>query len=144
MGGILQSRIRPLLNERVEAWKFGPVIPSLYHEFKNVGGGPIESHATELFIEENGDWKVLEPAIDRNLSTSPEEDVFAKDLVRRILRFYGKFTAEQLSQMTHAPGSPWWEIHEKYGDVKNVDIPDETIREYFVAQAASRRMHEPA
>jgi len=136
----------PLLNERVEAWKFGPVIPSLYQAFKIVGGGPINEKAKDISVDLEGKWKVTEPTIDRNLFTSPEQDEFSKSLLRRIWKVYGKFSGEQLSQMTHEPGSPWAMTRQKFGDVKNLDIPDDLIEQYFVALAASRRQpaNEPA
>src|SRR5258708_4237314 len=32
---------KPLIDEYVEAWPYGPVIPSLYHRFKSYGADPI-------------------------------------------------------------------------------------------------------
>lgn len=37
-----------LINEEVEAWPYGPVIPSLYDEFKRYGSGKIASKATDF------------------------------------------------------------------------------------------------
>src|SRR5262245_56745225 len=37
----------PFIEEVIEAWPYGPVIKSLYHEFKGYGNGPITVLATE-------------------------------------------------------------------------------------------------
>src|SRR3569833_3739547 len=39
---------KPLLNEQVEAWKFGPVVSELYHEFKAFGNSPINGRASDI------------------------------------------------------------------------------------------------
>ena len=31
----------PLIDERFEAWQYGPVVPSIYHQFKAFGRRPI-------------------------------------------------------------------------------------------------------
>jgi uncharacterized phage-associated protein len=41
---------RALIDEAVQAWTYGPVIPSLYHEFKKYGNGPITSPALSMEI----------------------------------------------------------------------------------------------
>ena len=36
---------KPLIEDYVQAWEFGPVIPDLYHEFKKYGNTPIKTYA---------------------------------------------------------------------------------------------------
>ena len=134
-GWHLAIQKRPLLDERIEAWKFGPVVPSVYHEFKGVGSGVIESRALDVSFLDDGEMKVYEPFIATSHDSSPDEDEFAKRLLERIWSLYGKYTALQLSDATHKPGTPWDKIHSQYGDVKNIDIPDDLIQEYFESLA---------
>ncbi len=134
-GWHLAIQRRPLLDERIEAWKFGPVVPSVYHEFKGVGSGVIESRALDVSFLDDGEIKVYEPSIATCRDSSPEDDEFAKRLLDRIWSLYSKYTALQLSDATHKPGTPWHLIHSQYGDVKNIDIPDYMIQEYFESLA---------
>jgi uncharacterized phage-associated protein len=41
-GWSLALRGRPLFEERIEAWKLGPVVPEVYHRFKSFGSQVIE------------------------------------------------------------------------------------------------------
>ena len=34
----------PLVREPFEAWKYGPVVPDLYHKFKNYFAGPVPAN----------------------------------------------------------------------------------------------------
>src|SRR5208282_4587731 len=40
-GWHLALRDQPLIDELVEAWDYGPVVPSLYHQFKRYGNQSI-------------------------------------------------------------------------------------------------------
>src|SRR5262245_61420633 len=40
----------PIINEQVEAWQYGPVIPTLYHTFKEFGNGAITALARQYDI----------------------------------------------------------------------------------------------
>src|SRR4051812_38412301 len=43
--------IKPLLDEYVEAWQYGPVIPDLYHAFKSFGSNPITGRAVSWYFD---------------------------------------------------------------------------------------------
>lgn len=103
----------PLLDEQVEAWQYGPVIPSLYHEFKHCGARPIEYIPIRQFDPADG----------------------LKSILDRVWEVYGGFTGSQLSAMTHKQGSPWFQVvREQYRDKHipmGTDIPREKIEMHF-------------
>ncbi len=120
---------KPLLNEMVEAWEYGPVVPSIYHEFKDLGSKPISRLATDLALGERDDEGLAsfffhEPSI---AATDP----FVPALLKRIWEVYGKFSAAQLSRMTHAADSPWTEARKANPGIRGVDIPNDCIRSFF-------------
>jgi uncharacterized phage-associated protein len=110
----------PLINEAVEAWPYGPVIPSLYHEFKKFGAGKIKGLATDF---DGTDFTSVPP---------PTDDRIVRFL-RSIWKNYGQFTGIRLSEMTHASDSPWDKTWRESNGMRGVDIPFETIREHFHA-----------
>ena len=129
-GWHLGLRGEPLLDEMVEAWEYGPVVPSLYHEFKDLGAAPIDRLATEFDVRTAGFDRI--PAIDDN-------DQATSALLDRVWKIYGPLTASQLSQMTHEPGSPWSETRRKNPKIKSVDIPNDLIEEYFRLKASQNQ-----
>ena len=111
-----------LIDEQIEAWQYGPVIPSLYHEFKRFGSAPITSPATNL-----------------NMSTFESEAVQAptevpvRAFLTNVWNSYSGYTALRLSEMTHAPDSPWDQTWKQCGGTKGADIPLQLITEHFKA-----------
>jgi uncharacterized phage-associated protein len=85
---------RPLFENRIEAWKYGPIIPDLYWSFKRFGHTPI----TKQSIVDAG----IQHAVDCNL-----EDEQSRQIVKRVWEQYKKFSGLNLSTMTHADGTPW-------------------------------------
>ena len=75
-----------LIDENVEAWAFGPVIPSLYHEFKEFGNSPIDRKATEMVWTgmDSLQFKIVTPAI-------PKDATDSRELTTQISRIYGRF-----------------------------------------------------
>jgi uncharacterized phage-associated protein len=123
-----------LINEEIEAWKFGPVIPSLYQEFRKYGSSPIQEQATEIVGLETTGFKI------RDVST-PESDEIKK-FIKNVWNAYGKFTAIALSDMTHAVDSPWDKTF-KDSETINRDIPFELIKSHFEqAVENNKRMAE--
>lgn len=89
----------PLIDEAVEAWTYGPVIPSLYQELKQYGRERI----TKLISSFH--WN----ALMRGQSTPivPEEDSRTCALLDNVWNAYGDKSGLYLSAITHKPATPW-------------------------------------
>ncbi len=114
-------------DEYAEAWQFGPVFPSVYHEFKDLGSQPVRRRATDLDLDEDGNVTFAAPLVKPN-------DERTTALLRRVWDVYGKFTAAQLIELTHAPGSPWDKAQRKDGGLRrNPHIEREDIESHYKA-----------
>jgi uncharacterized phage-associated protein len=123
---------RPLIDERVEAWQWGPVVPSLYSWFKHYGSQPIKEFVMMPDFRHVSGLSFSPPRVRSENAT---EDAEAMSVIRRVWEIYGKFSAYQLSSMTHEPNSPWSNTAGK--EIRGTDIPDHLIREYFQRLAAA-------
>lgn len=108
-GWSLALRGADLFPERVEAWKYGPVVPDLYQATKHFGRNSIPL-----------DQVTSEPSRVDADTLAFLEDVFAK---------YGHLSGYQLSQLTHKPGTPWQQVYQD--GVFGIDIPDDLIRCHY-------------
>ena len=119
---------QPLISEPVEAWRHGPVIASIYHEFKSFGSGEITRKATEF----DGHLLCEVPA-----PVEPE----IRQFLDNVWKSYGQFTGLKLSEMTHAVDSPWHRTWNAHPGMQGVDIPFDQIKGHFraAADAASQR-----
>ncbi|MFV0634622.1 Panacea domain-containing protein [Demequina sp.] len=102
----------PLFEDEIQAWAHGPVIPDVYHCYKQFGGSPVSD-------EEPFEWTV----VDR-------ED--AKILVL-VWNTFGSKSAWKLREMTHQE-SPWLD-HYRDG-VPGITIPKEDIAVFFKSNVA--------
>ena len=78
---------RPLIRDDVQAWQYGPVIPTLYNEMREYRSAPVTR-------------QLRSPSHD---ALSATED----DLVCQVYKIYGKKSGPALSRLTHAEGTPW-------------------------------------
>lgn len=124
---------KPLVDEAVEAWQYGPVFPSLYHEFKRFGSGVITSKATELDPEE---FEIV--------AAATPEDTNVRKFLDNIWDSYSKYTGIALSEMTHAQGSPWDQTWSASQGVRNVSIPFEQVRDHFKLAADKAKAKKAA
>jgi uncharacterized phage-associated protein len=97
-----------LLNEKPQAWKYGPVFSSLYDRLKKNGKLEIQSKL---------------PTHNEEVITN-EISLF----LDKIWGKYGKFTGVELSAMTHADGTPW---DESYIPSMNNIISDDMILKHY-------------
>lgn len=117
-GWYLAITNQPLINEAVEAWRFGPVIPSLYHSLKHSGNQAITTTINE-----------------KELATD-DTDLELRAYLSAIWNLYSPFTGIQLSNMTHEEETPWAKIAKEFNNQipADKDIGNEAIKQYFLNQ----------
>lgn len=119
----------PLIDdEYAEAWEYGPVFPSLYHEFKKFGAGPIKRLATEAYyIDFLDEWGTSTPSIKKN-------DSETQAFLNHIWKLHKGLSGGQLINLTHKGDSPWKKTRDKSGNIRNADIDNKIIKEYHEEQ----------
>ncbi len=118
-GWVLAVLDRRLFEEPVEAWRHGPVIPSLYHEFKHYRWQPIREYALEVDWE---DHDFVEPRI-------PPDDHNLQVVLGKVWNVYKRFSGWALREKLHQAGTPWAAVHEE--NARHKQIPDNLIRDHF-------------
>lgn len=111
-GHYLARTGKPLFEETIEAWKYGPVVPSIYAAYKGCGKMPI------MTVDEDYDPSVF------------SEDEL--ELLTDVAREYGKYSPSALVSMTHKPGAPWSKV---YVPSANVSITPSEMLDYFSKEA---------
>lgn len=98
---------KPLFEDKIEAWRYGPVVPNVYHKYKYYGFDiiPVE-------IEEE---KKLH--IDKN----------EQEVIDMVLSYYGEMSSMELVARTHKE-VPWVNA---YKESKNNIITNESLYSYF-------------
>ena len=105
---------KPLIGETIEAWQYGPVIPSLYRHFKSLRSAPI---TTDAPVSE----------------FSPGLTAEGRELIKAVWDMYKEDSAIELSALTHETGSAW-DTTRKSNEViswNSPPIPDYLIQEEF-------------
>lgn len=96
---------QPLFEEEIEAWKFGPVVPTIYQRYKQFGNSPL---GVEEYTE----------VIDAD----------TKNLLENIWEIFGKFSASELVNITHNH-TPWKEAF--YANKADTIISKSALAEYY-------------
>jgi uncharacterized phage-associated protein len=96
----------PLFPESIEAWTHGPVVPEVYHEYKDFGSNAIP-------IPSNVDFS--------------KYDQQTRELLDEVYSVYGQFSAWKLRNMTHDE-EPW--KNATVGDI----ITSKSMEKYFKTQ----------
>lgn len=115
--GLLDPRF-----DKVEAWKYGPVIPSVYHSFKQNKAKPITEKAVVLELDKNNQEIFPMPSLDEK----ENKDEIA--VVKMVWKRYKSFSGSELVNLTHEEGTPW-QLCFKPG--QNIEIPDELTKAYY-------------
>lgn len=95
-----KGKSSPLFDDNFARWKYGPVIPSLYHELKTYGADRISSTLSNVDIDDDFEVVLVTPSI-------PASDSDAYELIDEIIKKYGHLTGSQLSFLTHEDDTAW-------------------------------------
>jgi len=106
--GLMNDSLFP---DDIEAWDYGPVIPTLYHHLKKYGVGAV-----------------TEPLPSHNKINGGGAEV---KVVEGVWDSYKKYSPIELADLTHKDGTPWKTIREKTKGRKHVSIPFALIREHY-------------
>jgi hypothetical protein len=85
----------PLFSEKFEAWQYGPVLPSVYREFRPFNGRLITNYA-------------IQDALGNAYVIDESTDVHLKEALDRVWNRTRNLGAVELSRLTHAEGSAWY------------------------------------
>ncbi len=102
----LVEKDEPAFEESVSAWMYGPVVESVYYQFRKY----VSKEITEY---------------DENFEVSDDD----QKIIDSVIRSYLDFSGTQLISKTHKE-KPWKEIQE-HGFVGYSDIENKTIKEYY-------------
>ncbi len=107
-----------LFQENIEAWPHGPVIRSLYYEFREFGRRNIDRLGN--IVLSNGEKA---PHVEKNID----------NFLENIWNCYGDKIGIQLSNMTHDKGEPWTIVAEncKYNLDNKPIISADVIKQSF-------------
>ena len=101
----LRERDEPLFDENFEAWKLGPVIPSVYYQFCGWGANKI-----------------------RNKYEYDEIKAHKRAVIDPVVASYRVLNAGKLVQLTQCSGGAWRKVYGK-GEGLRVTIPLKLMKE---------------
>lgn len=101
----LSVKNQPLFNDKIEAWKFGPVVPTVYQVLKAYSNSPVE--------------------ITSQTQEMPTE---AATLLEDVWNVYGKFSAHELVNISHNH-LPWKNVYLSGASEK--EITQDSIKAYY-------------
>jgi len=109
-----------LFDDVIEAWEYGPVIPAVYHGYKQ--GLFSSTNAVQLN-------KIQQTTIDR------------------VLSLYGTKAPFLLVELTHQPNTPWSNAYiagQKHTEILKSDIVDYYTRFLATANKVTKSINTPA
>ena len=111
----------PLFDDKIYAWTYGPVVKSVYHEFKFFGNNNIDLDKIRVYLGEN--------FLNSRFELKLKEKIF----VSQVWNAFKNYAAFELVQLTHANGSPWHDIYLKHNGnpPKDCEIKHKSMTTYF-------------
>lgn len=110
----------PLVDAQPEAWDNGPVFRSIWNRLRDLG--PTLRGKVRDYDGSTPEAKLM-----------PEEEA----ILQHVWNKYGSKTANELSDMTHQPNTPWTKAY--YSQGRNAKISNAEIMNHYLALARAGR-----
>lgn len=106
---------QPLIDDRFEAWEYGPVSPALYARAKGFGRGPVRNvfHWVPDIPAESSEEQMIQEAVKQTTGMTPGE----------------------LVSITHWPRGAWHQCYRP--NERGITIPNHMILDEFRARQAT-------
>ncbi len=107
-GHCLAEYGRPLFDEKIEAWEYGPVVPTIYRKYKDNKRAPIETKQPVCYGDLFSDETIA--------------------LLVAVARQYMRYSDWGLVEKSHKQGGAWSKVYvpgEKYVPIVKKDIEDD-------------------
>lgn len=105
----------PLISDRIEAWKYGPVMPFLYSFLK--GFNFTKDDLVEDFLIEEA--SCIKP--------------IHRELLNKVYVKYNRISGEELTSLMHQEGTPWCKVWDNEAGKDNL-IEDADTKAYYLTQ----------
>ena len=116
---------KKLFTDKIYAFKYGPVVDTVYKSYKEYGYKPIEQETEDID--------------SKNVFEMPAKSriIFAEDGIKKILSIdktlkkYGNLSASELVDLTHRKETPWFKTFKGTEEVYSSIDPD-IIKQYHI------------
>lgn len=108
----------PLIKERFEAWKHGPVLCTIYNCFKKYGDKPIETLAERMDFHVGKMVPVQEIISDQDY-----------EIIEQYIDIYTRASVSQLYEWSHVKDGPW----DKAWNYQTLSNPGMLISDHEIA-----------
>ncbi|MFR6290507.1 MAG: Panacea domain-containing protein [Peptococcaceae bacterium] len=112
----------PCFSEKIEAWDFGPVVPEVYHEFKQYGSGDIPTINSYIVFDKMNIWNSHREEYNPDIINEEEQK-----MINAVVDQFSDYSASDLVELTHRQ-APW---KKAYMQGRNCEITQDSIRRYF-------------
>lgn len=114
-----------LFDDKIFAFKYGPVVDSVYNAFKKHGYDDLKSEDNSILYDESQKNMAF-----RSRIYCAKDGILKLDSIDKTIDKYGNMSADELVKLTHSSSSPW--CYAGGGDVSYRRIDDKLILKYHI------------
>ncbi|HAZ2725892.1 Panacea domain-containing protein [Enterococcus faecalis] len=123
----------PLFDEDLQKWKYGPVVPTVYHEYKNNGAGNLNFSDIGPILRE------AKPDEKANFFGRYVQEIYSPELIgqddresiNKVVNSLSKYTGFELVNKTHEH-SIWKNAESRINEgAQGIMYTDEEIKNFF-------------